>query len=165
MHIILNGSGAKIPVSRVIAELEPTTGKVMAQWNYNQSAALIQNQYGKGRTYLFGTLLGCAFDKEQVQGEHTLMSLMTELLKSNKEKQAFRLQQVSKVTMRYLEGEDYHICGVFNFSAARQTVLLDSCVLNEKSRIENLFGIKVAIVNGKVSINLPGRSISIFKVF
>lgn len=164
-HIILNNSGAEISVSGVIAEMEPSTGKVIGRWSDNQSPALIQNQYGKGRTYLFGTLLGCAFDKEQVQGEHTLMSLMTELLKSNKEKQAFRLQQVSKVTMRYLEGEDYHICGVFNFSEVRQAVKLDGSTLTEKSRIENLFGIKVAIVNGKVSINLPGRSISIFKVF
>lgn len=164
-HIILNGSGAKIPVSRVIAELEPTTGKVMAQWNYNQSAALIQNQYGKGQTYLFGTLIGCVFEKEQAQGKHELMSLMTDLLKDNSAKQTFRLQQAGKVTMRYLEGAGYYIGGVFNFSDVTQKVFVDSNAVNEKSRIEHMFGIKAGLAEGKISIDMPGRSISIFKVF
>jgi len=164
-HIILNRSGAHIPVSRVIAELEPTTGKVMAQWNYNQSAALIQNQYGKGITYLFGTLIGCAFEKEQALGKHELMSLMTDLLKDNSAKQTFLLQQANQVTMRYLEGTGYHICGVFNFSDVAQKVFIDSRAVNEKSRIEHIFGIKADLINGEISINIPGRSISIFKVF
>lgn len=163
-HIILNGSGACIPVSRVIAELEPTTGKVMAQWNYNQSAALIQNHYGKGRTYLFGTLIGCVFEKEQAQGKHELMSLMTDLLKDNSAKQTFILQQADKVTMRYLEGEGYYIGGVFNFSDVTQKVIVDSIAVNEKSCIEHMFGIKAGLINGKISIDMPGRSISIFKV-
>ena len=164
-YIILNESKLEISASKVIAELEPTSGKVLARWRHNQSAALIQNQYGKGKTYLFGTLLGCAFDKEMAASKLGLMSLMSDLLKDSRSKQTFHLQQGNNVAMRYLQGEDYYICGIFNFSDVMQTVLIESKTLNEKSRLETIFGVDGNLVDKKISIAIPGRNVSIFKVF
>jgi hypothetical protein len=66
--------------------------------------------------------------------------------------------------MRYLEGAGYYIGGVFNFSDVAQKVFIDSKAVNEKSRIEHMFGIKAGLADGKISIDMPVRSISIFKV-
>jgi beta-galactosidase len=163
-HIVMNEGGIEIPVARVIAEMVATTGTVLARWSHTQGAALVHHRHGQGQTYLFGTLIGCAFEKGQAEGKHGLMSLMGELLKDSGANQAFRVRQSGSVAMRCLEGADYHICGIFNFSDARQAVSLAGRTLNENSRVESLFGIKPDIVKGGICLDVPRRSVAIFKV-
>ncbi len=163
-HIVLNKGDGKISAAGIIAEMTTSTGTALARWSHTQSAAVVHNRYGKGQTYLFGTLIGSAFTKEESEGKDGLMLLMTELLKDNIAKQAFRIRQTSNVSMRYLQGTDYHICGIFNFSDTPQSVFMTGETLNKNSRIESLFGVKADMGKGKLCLNIPSRSISIFKV-